>query len=218
MTRQVPLSEFQYKALESMGIDLWVPRRDLPLSGPVKWRIAAEVEVEVEVEETPRERSMSDSPTLQRQEKSSESDPAPLGPAIRFQSLSLQSRECHVLIDDATYAETAFWTDFLRSLQGFTDRDVVRERRFDWPLPGLMDASAEAAQKALRGYLSKDGRVCVRGDAIANLLLGAGTWHSFPESHRHGGAEIWVFGSDLDLKDVGVRRAIWQSIVPLELG
>lgn len=42
MTQGIPLSDIQRKALDAMGIQLWVPRRDLPLAGPVEWRVATE--------------------------------------------------------------------------------------------------------------------------------------------------------------------------------
>ena len=229
MTQGVPLSDFQRRALDAMGIQLWVPRRDLPLAGPVEWRVATEkasdhrlaIERQAPVAVThgggdaigPKPSS---SPA-QHIESSAEASIEAVGPAIRFQSLSLKSRECHVLIDDATYAEGAFWRDLLLSVHGFDLHEPIRENRFDWPLPGLRDASADAAQKALRGYLNQDRFVCVRGDTIANLLFGAGKWQSFPEKHRLADAEIWVFGSDLILKDVETRRSIWKSIESLEL-
>ncbi len=224
MTQGIPLSEFQCTALEAMGIQLWVPRRDLPFDGPVEWRVANQ---EVSDRRLADERetlvgvtngggdatgSAPSSSQAQSIKSGAEASIEAAGAAIRFQSLSLRSRECHVLIDDATYAEGAFWRDLLLSLHGFHHHEPIRENRFDWPLPGLQDTSAGAAQKALRGYLNQDRFVCVRGDMIANLLFGAGNWQSFPEKHRLADAEIWVFGSDLGLKDVETRRSIWKSI------
>ena len=215
-----------------MGIELWVPRRDLPFAGPTEWRVAPDEvseKTDHRVADEPRKAPVvtrgngdltapkSGLSAAQHLDDTPDTEsPAP-GPAIRFQSLSLRSRACHVLIDDATYAEGAFWKDFLRCLHGFREQHPVRENRFDWPLPGLQDASADAAQKALRGYLNQDRFVCVRGDTIANLLFGAGEWRSFPEKHRLADAEVWVFGSDIGLKDVETRRSLWKSIDGLEL-
>lgn len=229
MTQGNPLSDFQCRALEAMGIQLWVPRRDLPLTGPVEWRVASEevrdrrlanerqAPVGVTNDGGDAIRSKLRSSPAQNIESSAEASIEVASPAVRFQSLSLKSRECHVLVDDATYAEGAFWRDLLLSVHGFHLHEPIRENRFDWPLPGLQDASADAAQKALRGYLNRDRFVCVRGDTIANLLFGAGNWRSFPEKQGLADAEIWVFGSDLVLKDVETRRSIWKSIESLEL-
>lgn len=219
MTQDVSLSEFQRRALDAMGVQLWTPRRDLPFAGPVEWPVVREqIRQSPEEDRTPADESNVRADAIRsRLSPSLEQSTEALGPAIKFQSLSLRSGGCHMLIDDATYAEGAFWRDVLRSLRGFGEQEPVRENRFDWPLPGLQDASAEAAQKALLGYLNQDKLVCVRGDGLANLLIGAGKWQSFPERQTLADAEIWVFGSDSGLKDVETRRAIWKSIAGLRL-
>lgn len=222
MARSTALSEFQLRALDAMGIQLWVPRRDLPMAGDVLWPMSRR-EANERADHPQRAVGTGDASAPKSSPVQAESgepaavhEPSVPAPAIKFQSLSLKGHHCHVLIDDTTYSELAFWRDLLGSLHGFRQSISVRERRFDWPLPGLEDASADAAQKALRGYLNQDRFVCVRGDAIANVLFGAGNWQSFPEKHRMAEAEIWVFGSDLGLKDVQTRRSIWKSIEGLE--
>ncbi len=217
----VGLSAHQLRALAAMDISVWTPRRRFPVDGPLA--PSAQPPVRSKVAGTPEIRPpppLSKVGKLPRQTVESDvsrasAAPRASGPDIRFQALSLGSSDCHVLIDDAVHAEVAFWLDFLRSLRGFrADASARREirKRFDWPLPGLLDASRDAAQKALLGFLHQERFVCLRGDSLANLVFGADGWQSFPHTHRLANADVWVFGSDVDLKSAGVRRVLWEAI------
>ena len=186
-----------------MGIDVWVPRtkpqpaRPLQPVDPVGPVESAQTITKQAPAAAPRQTSASGQDAVQ---------------APRISALSLESGGHRALIDDSTYQEGAFWMDLLRSSHGFDANRPVREGRFDWPIRGLPETDAVAAQKALLGFMQADTLVWIRGDALANLVFGAGQWQSFPERQQLGHAEAWVLGSDMDLHSASTRRALWAAL------
>jgi len=194
------LSARQYRILDALGIDVWVPRskpQSVPINEP------SELKTTVARHLPPKEAPPQVSPSVATREE---------GPAVNYRALSLRSGGHHALIDDSIHQERAFWLDLLRSSHAFDAETLVREGRFDWPIPGLPQADAAAAQRALLGYVQADTLIWVRGDALANLLIGAGKWRSFPERDAVGQAEVWVLGSDIDLMATHSRRELWAAL------
>ncbi len=194
------LNARQHRILDAMGIDVWVPR-----SKPKPPAAVPEPTTVIARNPSPKKpppKTASSVPAEQEQE----------GPAVSYQALSLRSGGHHALIDDSVHQERAFWLDVLRASHGFDAQASVREGRFDWPIPGLPQADAVAAQKALLGYLQADTLIWVRGDALANLLIGAGEWQSFPARHSVGQTSVWVLGSDTDIMSADTRRALWAAL------
>lgn len=198
---KLTLSARQYRLLDAMGIDVWVPRGKPQPAPPPESRAKPTIR-----------QAVPDPPHKTTPPRQPSKPPRDTGPAIRFSALSIRSGQHHALVDDSAHQERAFWLDLVRASHGFRSQTTLREGRFDWPLPGLQEADAEAASKALRGFVQSDALIWLRGDALANLLVGAGEWQSFPQRHRFGEAEVWVFGSDVDLKDGGTRRVLWTAI------
>ena len=192
--------------LDAMGIDVWVPRsKPKPTSVPEARSLPRAVESD-------RREPASAPPEIST---GSKGDAQAASPAVEFKVLSLRCGGHHALIDDSIHQERAFWLDVLRASHGFDAGMQVREGRFDWPLAGLPEADAEAAQKALHGYVQADALIWVRGDALASMLLGAGRWQSFPQRLQLAQAEVWVFGSDMRLLGAEGRRALWAALEAL---
>ncbi len=195
---KLTLSARQHRILDAMGIDVWVPRSKPAPPAPVP-----EPETAVARNPLPEERPAKTVPSVPTRQE---------GPAVSYQALSLRSGGHHALIDDSMHQERAFWLDVLRASHGFDAQTSVREGRFDWPIPGLPQADAGAAQKALLGYVRADTLIWVRGDALANLLIGAGEWQSFPSRHTIEQTHVWVLGSDTDIMAADTRRALWAAL------
>ena len=237
------LSDLQYQALEEMGIRVWVPRKSLALtenhdlgslpasspesstqsrsSAPPKG-ISSSADASSEGDAT---HSPSSARGLEEDVAQTHGKPdASQAPAheeetssFRLRSLSLRSRGCNLLVDDATHTERSLHLDMLRSVHGFEGSDQIQETRFDWPLAGFDDASEAAARSALLAFLGQDDLAIICGDNIANLLFGGGRWKSFPESLQLGEARVWVLGSDVDLEDAQARRRLWEALRGLKL-